>query len=80
MKTVGASEARTHLARLLREVEAGKTVKITRRGVPVALLRPVEDRRQRNIAEVIAELKEFRKGKELDGISIRELIEEGRRN
>ena len=38
--TVGVHEAKTHLSDLLRRVEAGETVTITRRGEPVAELRP----------------------------------------
>lgn len=41
MKTVGASEAKTHLARLLEEVAAGETITITKRGRPVARLPPL---------------------------------------
>ena len=37
---VGVHEAKTHLSDLLRRVEAGETVTITRRGEPVAELRP----------------------------------------
>ncbi|NNM73443.1 type II toxin-antitoxin system Phd/YefM family antitoxin [Enterovirga aerilata] len=40
-------EAKTHLSRLLAEVEAGGTVIITRRGKPVARLGPVEPTRHR---------------------------------
>lgn len=43
MDTVGAYEAKTHLARLLDRVACGETVTITRRGRPVARLVPVED-------------------------------------
>lgn len=39
-KTVGVHEAKTHLSDLLRRVEAGETVTITRRGEPIAELRP----------------------------------------
>lgn len=39
--TVGVHEAKTHLSDLLRRVEAGETVVITRRGEPVAELHPV---------------------------------------
>ena len=39
-KTVGVHEAQTHLSDLLRRVEEGETVTITRRGEPVAELRP----------------------------------------
>ena len=38
--SVGVHEAKTHLSDLLRRVEAGETVTITRRGEPVAELRP----------------------------------------
>ena len=38
--TVGVHHAKTHLSDLLRRVEAGETVTITRRGEPVAELRP----------------------------------------
>ena len=37
---VGVHEAKTHLSDLLRRVEAGETVTITRRGEPVAELGP----------------------------------------
>lgn len=80
--TVGAYEAKTHLSQLLDEVAGGKTITITRHGVPVALLVPVSQisgRSQRNVSETIEELKAFRRGNRLDGLTIRELIEEGRR-
>lgn len=80
--TVGAYEAKTHLSQLLDEVAEGKTITITRHGVPVALLVPVSQtsgRSQRNVSETIEELKAFRRGNRLDGLTIRELIEEGRR-
>jgi len=35
---------------------------------------------QGNIAEVLAELKAFRKGKRLAGESVRDMIEQGRRS
>jgi prevent-host-death family protein len=41
-KSVGVHEAKTHLSRLLEEVEAGASVDITNRGRVVARLVPVE--------------------------------------
>lgn len=38
MKTVGVSEAKTHLAQLLDDVERGEEITITRHGRPVAKL------------------------------------------
>ncbi len=79
MKTVGAYEAKTHLGQLLEEVAQGETVTITKHGVPVAELRP-PGAPKRDVNEVIDEIIEFQKRERisLDGITIRELIDEGR--
>ena len=67
MREIGAFEAKTHLSELLAAVEAGETVRITRRGKPVAELRPVADQaaimadRMKAIAE-IADLRKQVKG------------------
>jgi prevent-host-death family protein len=79
MRTVGAYEAKTHLPRLLDDVARGETIAITKRGVPVAMLVPTPEARRKNVDEAIAALREFRRGKSLGELSIRELIEEGRR-
>lgn len=76
---VGAYEAKTHLPELLRRVEKGERITITRHGHPVAELVPASDERRRRVAESIAKLEELRKGRKLDGITIRQLIDEGRR-
>jgi prevent-host-death family protein len=60
MTTVTAYEAKTHLPRLIRAVERGETVIITRHGKPVAQLGPVEDRSREEIAEVIERMKRAR--------------------
>jgi prevent-host-death family protein len=78
MKTVGVYEAKNHLARLLDEVEAGETITITRHGKPVARIVPADERR-RPIAEIIEEMREFRRAYPLDSATILELVEEGRR-
>jgi len=78
MSKVGAYEAKTHLPRLLEKVAGGERITITKHGRSVAVLQPAEGGRG-NIADVIRELKRFRVGKRLDGDSIREMIEEGRR-
>ena len=80
MKTVGAYEAKTHLPRLLEEVAQGETITITKHGRPVAKLVPAgEARAGKSVRQVIEELREFRKGKTTGGLSIREMIDEGRR-
>ena len=77
MERVGAYEAKTRLAELLDRVEHGERFLLTRHGVPVAMLVPVGSRGP--ASEVIQELRRFRQGRRLEGVSLRELIEEGRR-
>jgi prevent-host-death family protein len=63
----------------LDEVANGEEITITKRGAPIAKLVPPDARDRQKIREAIDALREFRKGHRLDGITIRELIEEGRR-
>lgn len=79
MDTVGAYEAKTHLPRLLERVSKGESFTITKHGVPVAVLQPVETEKKSDTETVIANIFEFRKTKRLSGLSIREMIEAGRR-
>lgn len=79
MKQVGVYDAKTHLPRLLDEVERGETVTITRHGRPVARLVPVRGN-QRTVAEAIEALREFGRKHPLKGLKIKDLIEEGRRH
>lgn len=80
MRTVGAYEAKTHLSQLLDAVAAGESVGITRHGVEVARLVPPAGQRQQSPAQVIAALREARRGVTLDGLALKSLIEEGRRS
>ncbi|MDO9355246.1 MAG: type II toxin-antitoxin system prevent-host-death family antitoxin [Solirubrobacteraceae bacterium] len=78
MKTVGAFEAKTHLSRLLDKVEQGEKITITRHGAPVAQLVPVEAEEKPDVKKVIEQIRAFRKGNKLNGLSLRKMIEEGR--
>lgn len=78
METVGAYEAKTHFAQLLARVAKGEMITITKYGVPVATLQPVDSGKATSVREVIAQLKNFRGEHSLRGSSIREMIEEGR--
>jgi prevent-host-death family protein len=80
MKTVGAYEAKTHLSELLEQVARGERITITRHGVPVARLVPVDLQQGRSIEEVIEEIRRFRKGRTIPAAELRELVEEGRRH
>ena len=59
MKTVGSYEAKTHLPRLLSQVEQGETIMITKRGKPVAVLSPARPVPQRDVKAVIAEFRAY---------------------
>jgi prevent-host-death family protein len=78
MRTVRAQEARTHFSQLIEEVTRGERVAITRNGTPVALLVPVPPKEKLDPREAIRQLREFRRGITLGGLSIREMIDEGR--
>jgi prevent-host-death family protein len=79
---VGAYEAKTHLPQLLDRVEHGETIVITRHGKPVAKLVPASAQKVRpDLQQAIKEMLDFRDehGPRLQGLRVRELIEEGRR-
>jgi prevent-host-death family protein len=57
MREVKASDARTHLPRLLDEVERGETVIITRHGRAVARIVPEASRRQEEIDRAVADIR-----------------------
>ncbi|KYC40270.1 prevent-host-death protein [Scytonema hofmannii PCC 7110] len=79
MESIGSYEAKTHLPSLLERVAKGEEFTITKHGVPIARLVPVEKEQQRDVRDVIEELKKFRKGHILGGLSVREMINEGRK-
>ena len=79
MQCVGSYEAKTHLPALLDRVAQGEQITITRHGVPVAMLVPPSGGRKPDVRETIQAMLESRKGCRLNGLSIREMIEEGRR-
>jgi prevent-host-death family protein len=83
--TVGSFEAKTHLAALIDRAAAGEEVIITRRGKPVARLvamvgegadddAPGAERAR----DIVERMKALSKGVRLDGLTIRELRDEGR--
>jgi prevent-host-death family protein len=81
MTTVSSYEAKTHLPRLIRAVEQGETVIITRHGKPVAQLGPVQAPEPgEDVAEVIARLRALRS--RLPKIPLEEILsarDEGRK-
>ena len=52
MREIGAFEAKTHLSELLSAVEAGETVRITKRGKAVADLVPIANSQSERAAAI----------------------------
>jgi prevent-host-death family protein len=78
MRTVGAYEAKTHLPRLLEQVEGGETITITKHGRDVARLVPV-NRSTAAPEAVVAALRSARRGVRRGRHPVRRMVEEGRR-
>jgi prevent-host-death family protein len=77
---VSTFDAKNRLSALLDQVERGEEIIITRRGIPVAKLVPAGPGFDRAKARAAADaLWELGSQNRLDGLTIRELIDEGRR-
>ena len=79
LQKVSAFEAKTKLSELLRETERGGSFVIYRRGKEIArLVPPAKEKRQIDLKQILSSFREIRE--RIPGrVSIRELIEEGRR-
>jgi prevent-host-death family protein len=80
MREIGAFEAKSKLGQLLDWVEAGEEIVITRRGKAVArLVPPGAATVNREQTQAAAErIRAMRKGVKLGGLSLKDLINEGR--
>ena len=79
MTKVGAYEAKTHLPKLLERVLKGERITITKHGIPIAVLQSPDPEKAVDTKSVIAEIRQLRNKHNLGGLSIRDMIEEGRR-
>jgi|APFEC2959095171_1045051.scaffolds.fasta_scaffold00006_224 prevent-host-death family protein len=79
MRTVGAFEAKNTLGSLLDLVENGEEVTITRHGKPVAKLIAQGAIDRADAQRAVEEIKAMSKGVTLGGLSIKEMIEDGRK-
>jgi len=79
MKHIGSYEAKTHLPKLLKKVTKGSSFVITKHGMPVAELIPPRTSEKPDTGKIIAEIKDFRKGRSLKGLSIKKMVNAGRR-
>jgi prevent-host-death family protein len=78
METVGIYEARTRWSELIDKVGKGEEVTVTRHGVPIARIIPVDGAKKLAVRDAIAAMKEFGRGKSLRGLSLKKMIKEGR--
>lgn len=81
MRTVGLFEAKQKLSELVERASRGERIRITRRGKVAAEIGPAREKADtRDLKEVFASIEGIRKrAKPLPrGVTIRDLIEEGR--
>jgi prevent-host-death family protein len=80
METIGAFEAKTHLSSLLDRVARGERITITRHGVPAAMLVPI-DRAEQKLPhkEIVEGMRALRKRVKPGKMSLREMVNAGRR-
>ena len=80
MGTIGAFEAKTHLASLLDRVAKGERITITRHGVPAAMLVPIGQPGQAlTHQEIIDAMRQLRKRVKPAKMTVREMVARGRR-
>lgn len=85
-REIGSFEAKTHFSQLLATVEAGNEIVITKHGKRVATIAPYQEiNKVDSVKEAMESIRNLRKGIRLNPpgakkkVTIRELIEEGRR-
>lgn len=79
MLTIGAFEAKNRLSELLDAAENGEEIMITKHGRPVAKLVPVVEFDRAKAREAAEWLIRTRKERSLGGLSITDMIKEGRK-
>ncbi|MCL2009277.1 MAG: hypothetical protein FWG71_01865 [Synergistaceae bacterium] len=79
MQTIAVEYAREHFSDLLNQIETGESFAIIEQGKIRAVLHPTQNETSKS--GVIAEFKEYvqKRNLRLNGLSVRELREEGRR-
>ena len=80
MESIGAFEAKTHLAELLDRVARGERITITRHGIPAAVLVPVgEAAAKLSHEEIVERMRPLRKRVKRGKMRVRDMVDEGRR-
>ena len=76
MREIGAYEAKTHLVKLLEQVEKGERFIITRHGRTVAELAPVGRRSESDVRRAIKDLRSLRDELARRGVRMTHLLRE----
>jgi prevent-host-death family protein len=80
MEIIRSFEAKTHLASLLDRVAQGERITITRHGVPAAMLVPVGPPGPKlTHQEIVDQMRDLRKQVKPGKMSVREMVNQGRR-
>ena len=79
MVSITAFDAKTRFGELLDRIASGESVVITRHGRPIARLVPMEMRDPEVRSAAIDRLARFGEGRTLGDLTLRALIDEGRR-
>ena len=80
MGTIGAFDAKTHLAALLDRVAKGEKITITRHGIPAAVLGPVaETEAKLSHQEIVEGMRTLRRQVKPGKMSTRDMVNQGRR-
>lgn len=77
-KTIGSFDAKTHLSKILSNVEKGEVYVITKRGKPVAKIVPYTKSENINIEEIFHKFENIRTSIN-KSVNIKEYIKEGRK-
>ena len=73
-------DAKTHLSALLERVAQGEEITITKHGTPVAIVVPAANRRKTDPRALQSGFALCAKERNSKGLTVRQLIEEGRRH
>lgn len=74
MREIGAAEAKVRLSELLRDVEQGETISITRHGKPIARLIPAPEGDRARRAEAVERFLQQKATWKGTGMSVEEIL------
>ncbi|MEQ9453899.1 MAG: type II toxin-antitoxin system prevent-host-death family antitoxin [Phycisphaeraceae bacterium] len=80
MEQIGLFQAKTHLSQIVDQVQkSGRAVTLTRRGIPVAEIRPLAEEPEMTREQAFEAIRQMRSSMpRITAVEIREAIDEGR--